>query len=431
MSTVHVGSIDALEQLQTGLVRYADQVETTLTAVQREVQRTLDWLDERVRHWQNTMARYQEEERRTRAAYERCMASGDREHPPNCGGLAEAMSETRRRLAQAEADLRMAAEARKAVQAEVESYQREAGRLRAFVQSDTAKAVGTLRQKAAQLRGYAAVRVPTTGVATDGSPANPVDDWPGIAWLWGMTLATAPLARLSDRFHGSHQELETFYETALLQLTDTRAGAALARALPTGMSIRDVIERDMHRDHIDELSYVAGMAAIGDPDLSAALIGTLVHRIAELRTIYRHPDEVLNGTRFAEQPIVIGKNEARAEIDDIIKRGDTYDLRDYKPINLAKYAETPEGAQWKGYMEQRLGGNFSELMAQGRNPFIDDMPKDIRLNLRSWIKHAKQQHELQLSVYKEAFLAAHGDVRPEQVRTHVRPYFVYRISREE
>jgi len=154
MTTVNVRSIDALEELQTGLIRYADQAQATLDAVQREVQRTLDWLDERVRHWQNVVARCEEEVQRARAAYERCMASGDREHPPACGHLEAAVYEARRRLTQAEAEARMAAEARKAVLAEAEAYQREAGRLRAFVQADTPKAVETLRYKVSVLRSY-------------------------------------------------------------------------------------------------------------------------------------------------------------------------------------------------------------------------------------------------------------------------------------
>ncbi|GIK71670.1 MAG: hypothetical protein BroJett021_06580 [Chloroflexota bacterium] len=155
MSDVTVRSIDALEELQAGLIRYADQTQATLDAVQREVQRTLDWLDERVQHWQNEVRRSQEMVQQAALAYQRCMASGDREHPPACGHLEAAVYEARRRLAQVEAEARMAAEARKAVLAEVESYRREAGRLRALVQDDTPKAVETLRYKVSALRSYA------------------------------------------------------------------------------------------------------------------------------------------------------------------------------------------------------------------------------------------------------------------------------------
>ncbi len=164
MSDVTVRSIDALEELQTGLIRYADHVEATFIAIQREVQHTIDWLDERVHHWQNEVLRGQEMVQQSTLAYQRCMASGDRDHPPACGHLEAAVYEARRRLAQAKAEARMAAEARKAVLAEVESYRREAGRLHALVQSDTPKAVETLRYKVAQLRSYTGGGVSTGDV---------------------------------------------------------------------------------------------------------------------------------------------------------------------------------------------------------------------------------------------------------------------------
>ena len=101
--TVEVRAIDALEELQTGLIRYADQAQATLAATAREVQRTLDWLEERQRHWRAEVQRWREEERRARAAYERCLNSGDRDHPPSCGREEQAFLDVRRRLAQAEA----------------------------------------------------------------------------------------------------------------------------------------------------------------------------------------------------------------------------------------------------------------------------------------------------------------------------------------
>ena len=55
--TVEVRAIDALEELQTGLIRYAEQAQATLAAIAREVQRTLDWLEERQRHWRAEVQR--------------------------------------------------------------------------------------------------------------------------------------------------------------------------------------------------------------------------------------------------------------------------------------------------------------------------------------------------------------------------------------
>ncbi|WP_423225048.1 ParB/RepB/Spo0J family partition protein [Candidatus Amarolinea aalborgensis] len=162
--TVEVRAIDALEELQTSLVRYADQAQATLAAIAREVQRTLDWLEERQRHWRAEVQRGREEERRARAAYERCLSSGDRDHPPSCGREEQAFLDARRRLAQAEAEERMATQARQAVQAEAEIYARDANRLHVTLQTETVKSIEVLRSKVTVLRSYASGGMSAGGV---------------------------------------------------------------------------------------------------------------------------------------------------------------------------------------------------------------------------------------------------------------------------
>lgn len=432
MSTVTVRSIDALEELQTSLIRYADQAQTTLDAIQREVQATLDWLDERVRHWQGEVRRWQEEERRAWAAYQRCLASGDRDHPPSCGREEQAVVEARRRLTQAEAEARMAGEARQAVRVEAEIYQREASRLRSLLQSDTPKAVETLRYKVTVLRSY------TGGVTAGGVAAGALAFGAGLAIgaVLGATSGqeegdgaeppTPQRARLKDRFGGDAQALENHYRDALQKVEETNAGQALLRALPQGETLEQLVERNLRGQHVDLLGYVASKCAQGSGELSEASIGTLVHKVAELRTLCLHPDEVLAGIRYAELPIILGEGEARVELDDIIKRGDTYHLRDYKPVNLAKFAASEAGVRWKEYVESTTGEECSRLIAAGRNPFVKGLPKDVHVALSDWLKNQKNQHDAQLLKYKQAFLAAHPALRGDQVRTQVRPYFVYR-----
>lgn len=162
--TVEVRAIDALEDLQTALIRYAEQAQAMLAAVARETQRVLDWLVERQRHWRNEVLRMQEEERRAAAAYSRCLNSGDRDHPPSCGYEEQALYAARRRLAQAQAEERTATQARQAVQAEADAYAHEANRLRATLQTETVKSVEVLRSKVTVLRSYASGGVSASGV---------------------------------------------------------------------------------------------------------------------------------------------------------------------------------------------------------------------------------------------------------------------------
>jgi hypothetical protein len=162
--SVEVHAIDALEDLQASLIRYADQAQATLAAVAREVQRSLDWLEERQRHWRGEMQRWREEARRAQTDYERCLASGDRDHPPSCGREEQALYEARRRVAQAEAEERMATQARQAVQSEAEAYARDASRLRVTLQTETVKSVEVLRTKVTVLRSYASGGISAGGV---------------------------------------------------------------------------------------------------------------------------------------------------------------------------------------------------------------------------------------------------------------------------
>ena len=162
--TVEVRAIDALEDLQTALIRYAEQAQAMLAAVARETQRVLDWLAERQRHWRNEVLRMPEAERRAAAAYSRCLNSGDRDHPPSCGYEEQALYAARRRLAQAQAEERTATQARQAVQAEADAYAHEANRLRATLQTERVKSVEVLRSKVTVLRSYASGGITAGGV---------------------------------------------------------------------------------------------------------------------------------------------------------------------------------------------------------------------------------------------------------------------------
>lgn len=291
MSTVEVRSIDALEDLQTSLIRYADQAQATLEAAQRELQRTLDWLDERVRHWRNEVARCQEMERRAAAAYQRCMTSGDRDHPPSCGREEQAVQEAHRRLAEAQREERTATQARQAVQTEAEAYLREAGRLSVIIQSDMPKAVATLRHKVETLRAYTS----------------------------------------------------------------------------------------------------AGMAGQSD---------TLVNKVAEPRTLHLPPDEVLDGTRFAEQSILLGKGESQQ-----VGAGTQGD-RVGEVMRIPSNASIPHEKLTHYLLAHRAKNDKSQYLA--RAGFTQAHPETLEIAIRQLVAHTEAVVDRQ-DVYG-VFLQAAGDL---------------------
>ncbi len=73
--SANVLAIHALDELKGALARFGGEAREALEAVEREIRRTLEWLEERHTHWQREVRRRQEDVHRARAALERCQAS--------------------------------------------------------------------------------------------------------------------------------------------------------------------------------------------------------------------------------------------------------------------------------------------------------------------------------------------------------------------
>ena len=88
-SSANVLSVPALADLKGTSGRFSGEAQDALNSVELEIRRTLDWLQERLNHWQNQVRRCQADVGRAKAALARCQASGYRDergnyHPPDC-----------------------------------------------------------------------------------------------------------------------------------------------------------------------------------------------------------------------------------------------------------------------------------------------------------------------------------------------------------
>lgn len=233
-------------------------------------------------------------------------------------------------------------------------------------------------------------------------------------------------ARAERRFV-SRPEVQEYLDEALARLEKSQNGRNISAQLPEGVTLRDLVARDKRefRAHCDLPTYTATLCerAVLSPTES----GKLVHRISELRTLHQHPDEVLDGARMAEQRIdvLLDGKWRRPEIDQVIRRGDKHYIRDYKPVDLSKFEQTPAGQRWSRWMENRLGKDFRRRIQNGRNPFVRGMPKETRIGLRDYLRAETRKHNVQLEGYRSAYTRA-LKLDPEQVQTHVRPYYVFR-----
>lgn len=161
-------------------------------------------------------------------------------------------------------------------------------------------------------------------------------------------------------------------------------------------------------------------------------IGRNVHRMAEIYTFEKHPDDILNGTRKVEQRIDYQDSNGKphyVEIDDISNlRDGRVVIRDYKPIDLGKFEATQNGKEWAKWAEKNIGKNFREQIMDGASPYFQKsmtMPKEIRSSLKSYLRDISQGHKEQLEKYKTLYSEA-TKVNPSKVSMVIEPYYKYR-----
>ena len=165
MSSAHVLSIQALEEFKGHLTRFNAQAQEILNATEIEIRRTLDWLHERLNYWRNEVNRRREIYHRALAAYQRCLESRRmRDKNGNviqlpCPAEEAAVERARRHLAEAQAELRTVQEWMQRFQQAVNEYERQARRLKAWLDGELPKATAFLERKITTLHSYVAMGI--------------------------------------------------------------------------------------------------------------------------------------------------------------------------------------------------------------------------------------------------------------------------------
>jgi hypothetical protein len=168
---IHVKSIQTLRDLETSLGRFAGEAQEALNSADLEIRRTLERLQDRLRHWSREVERRQQEVQAAQAALQRCLNSGyyDRDgryHAPSCGGYETALLTARRRLQEAQTELQNTSNwLNRAKKAEA-NYRKEARRLEQMASSSIPRARALLNRKVTELDSYLAVSAFSAAVAS-------------------------------------------------------------------------------------------------------------------------------------------------------------------------------------------------------------------------------------------------------------------------
>ncbi len=154
MTQLDLRDLGTLVDLQVALGRFATETQDALAMARKDIQRTQEWLNERVNHWQRMVGQARQEVARAEADLRRCQASGYRDqqgcyHQPECSRQASLMEHALARLRECEQKLLIARAWRSRIEQASDEYARVEGRLRDLAGNHTERAQAFLKRVAA------------------------------------------------------------------------------------------------------------------------------------------------------------------------------------------------------------------------------------------------------------------------------------------
>lgn len=230
MSSVNVRSIQTLTDLKTALAQFAGESREALQRMELETRRTLEWLEERCRHWEGQARRCEELARQAQAALQRCQASAYRDpktgrvYVPDCSGPESALRQAMERLREAQAQLANARRWLSAVQEAGTAFQRQARRLTLHAETELVEAQAFLERRVVSLETYAAVGLPGLPFPVT-PPAQTAADLfvAGIA-LGALGLTAAAIAAIRQMAAPIRQVLGDAGESLTARLLNEQPG---------------------------------------------------------------------------------------------------------------------------------------------------------------------------------------------------------------
>ena len=226
--SVNIRNLDLLLALKQALARYAQEVQPPLDVLEREAQRTLEWVTERRRHWQRQCEAAQHLLRSAQATLDQCEATVYRDSRgnvsrPDCSAHRAAVVQAVRILREVEAELRKTDEAKRRVEAAYQEFRRRRQHFQRYLSQESVQAQVFLEQRAASLRAYAA-----TGLATGYSvpaPSQTMAEWAALGTAAAGVGAMAVAAQVISRLAGHLQSnLGALGEAAVERLLTQEAG---------------------------------------------------------------------------------------------------------------------------------------------------------------------------------------------------------------
>lgn len=159
-----VTAIDALEEFKVALAEYAAKMGNTLTSLELEIRRALDWIEsDRTRYWPNQVRRASDAVIEARNNLERCELSIHAGDSPPCYAEKKLLERARQRLRTCEDKVSVVRGWRRTLNHQTEEFQGQLCRMGQVVEIDMARGKAALERMIKALDMYAQRSQPVPG----------------------------------------------------------------------------------------------------------------------------------------------------------------------------------------------------------------------------------------------------------------------------
>ncbi len=165
-----VHSIEAIQEFKDGVCVFRDESIEALGAVQMEIRRAFDFLEQQTRFWQNEVRRREELVLVAKNELTRKKMMPIIGKNPDTTEQEKNLKLARRRLEEAEEKLETARKLAPHLRREVDEYEGPARQLSNLLEADLANAVALLERKLDALEAYLALQAPAEPKAETAAP---------------------------------------------------------------------------------------------------------------------------------------------------------------------------------------------------------------------------------------------------------------------
>ncbi len=150
----NVTSLDALRGFRAALVKFVEQVESALVALELEGRRPVDWVEDRSRYWPQQARLASDAVAEAKQSLDRCQIRVASEDVKYCYDERKALEKAKRRLQLCEDKTQAARRWRPQMHKEAEEFKVQIAKMKRFLESDFTHAIAALDRMSEALDRY-------------------------------------------------------------------------------------------------------------------------------------------------------------------------------------------------------------------------------------------------------------------------------------